>query len=57
MFVGSSSDLARFRGYKAKIRAYSGTGAQPDYTAPVVQYKLAEMYRKAQQAFSDQSSY
>ena len=57
MFVGSSSDLARMRGYKAKIRAYSGTGPQGDYTPPVVQHKLSEMYRKAQQVFSDQSSY
>ena len=46
MFVGCSSDLARNKAYKAKIRAYSGTGAHGDYTPPVVQFKLDEMWRK-----------
>jgi hypothetical protein len=39
--------------YKAKVRPFSGTGTQPDYTAPIVQRKLGEMYRKARQAFGD----
>ena len=53
MFVGTASSQSRIDNYKAKIRAYSGTGSQPDYTAPVVQQKLNAMYRKAQQAFGD----
>jgi len=57
MFKGVSSGLDRLEAYKAKIRAYTGTGAQPDYTAPIVQQKLGAMYRKAQQAFSEQASY
>jgi hypothetical protein len=39
------------------MRVYAGTGVAPDYVAPVVQNKLATMYRKAQLAFGDQSSY
>jgi len=56
MFVGVKSSFSRMENYKAKVRAFSGTGAQPDYTAPVVQHKLTEMYRKAQRAFGDQAS-
>ena len=37
MFVGTKSSQSRIRNYKAKIRAYSGTGSHPDYTAPVLQ--------------------
>ena len=51
MFRGAKSSLDRLENYKSKIRQYSGTGAQPDYTAPVVQSKLNQMYRNAQQAF------
>lgn len=57
MFKGVSSGFDRFEAYKAKIRAFSGAGQQPDYTAPVVQHKLGGMYRKAQQAFSEQATY
>jgi len=57
MFVGTKSSLSRLNNYKAKIRAYSGTGSQPDYTAPVLQHKLDEMYRRATGAFDDQASY
>ena len=51
MFRGVKSSLDRLENYKSKIRVYSGTGAQPDYTAPVVQQKLNQMYRKMQKAF------
>ena len=57
MFVGPSSSLSRLENYKSKVRAFSGTGTGPDYTAPVVQFKLNEMYRKAMKAFGDQSAY
>ena len=53
MYVGTKSSQSRIDNYKAKIRAYSGRGSQPDYTAPVVQQKLNVMYRKAQPAFGD----
>ena len=56
MFVGTKSSQSRIRNYKAKIRAYSGTGSQPDYTAPVLQFKLHEMYKRITQAFGAQSS-
>jgi len=46
MFIGVSSGYDRLEKYKAKVRAYTGTGSPPDYTAPVVQQKLALMYRK-----------
>ena len=57
MYVGPQSSLSRLDNYKAKVRAYSGTGSVPDYVAPVVQFKLGEMYRKAQRAFADQADY
>ena len=53
MFVGTKSSQSRIRNYKAKIRAYSGRGAPPDYTSPVIQQKLAGMSCKAQPAFGD----
>jgi hypothetical protein len=57
MFLGVTPANERFDAYKAKIRAYAGTGSAPDYTPPVVQGKLAQMYRRAQKAFAEQASY
>ena len=57
MFVGTKSSQSRIDNYKSKIRAYSGTGSQPDYTAPVLQFKLHEIYKRITQAFGVQSSY
>jgi len=57
MFVGVSSGYDRLAKYKAKVRVFQGTGASPDYTAPVVQHMLNEMYRKAQVAFNEQATY
>ena len=50
MFRGVATSYDRLENHKSKIRVYSGTGAQPDYTAPVVQQKLNQMYRKMQKA-------
>jgi len=35
MFKGVSSGYDRLEAYKAKVRAYAGTGSAPDYTAHV----------------------
>ena len=51
MFRGVKSSLDRLENYKSKIRAFSGTGVPPDYTALVIQQKLNTMYRKMQKAF------
>ena len=51
MFRGVATSQNRFDNFKSKIRVYSGTGAAPDYTTPVVQQKLNQMYRKMQKAF------
>jgi hypothetical protein len=40
MFVGVQDCNSRLEAYKAKIRAFSGTGTPPDYTPPIVQQKL-----------------
>ncbi len=57
MFLGASSSLSRVNNYRSKIRQYSGTGAQPDYTPPVVQFKLDEMYRKQAMVADEQANY
>jgi hypothetical protein len=41
MFVGVTDCASRFEAYKAKIRAFSGTGTAPDYTPPIVQQTFA----------------
>jgi hypothetical protein len=41
----------RLANYQAKIRPYGGTGSPPDHSPPIVQHKLALMYRKVQRAF------
>ena len=51
MLRGVATSYDRLENYKSKIRAFSGTGAPPDYTPPVVQRKLNTMYRKMQKAF------
>jgi hypothetical protein len=57
MFRGATSAPDRVDAYKAKIRAFSGTGSPPDYTPSVIQHKLDMMYRKVQQAFGGQFPY
>ena len=56
-YRGAVSSLKRYENYMAKVRAFSGTGAGPDYTAPVIQQKLSSMYRSVQEAFIDQFGY
>ena len=53
MSIPPGAPHSRIDNYKAKIRAYSGTGSQPDYTAPVLQFKLHEIYKRITQAFGD----
>ena len=36
MFKGVSSGYDRLEAYKAKLRAYAGTGSAPDYATPTV---------------------
>lgn len=57
MFRGCTSGYARIKAWEAKMRLYVGTGIAPDYTAPVVQHKYAEMHRKAALAFNEQGTY
>lgn len=56
MFKGVTSGYDRLEKYKAKVRAFSGTGSGPDYTAPVIQHMLSGMYRKASLAFNEQAT-
>jgi hypothetical protein len=57
MFRGSTPANDRLEAYKAKVRAFSGTGTPPDYTPAVIQGKLALMYRKFAKAAGEQASY
>jgi hypothetical protein len=43
LYTGVQSSLSRIANYTAKIRQHTGTGSAPDYTAPVIQRKLAGM--------------
>jgi len=54
---GVISDYERSEAYKAKIRSFSGTGTAPDYVAPVMQYKMNEVYRKIAARFAEQASF
>jgi hypothetical protein len=46
MFRGATPATDRLEAYKAKVRAFSGTGTPPDYTPSAIQGKLAMMCRE-----------
>jgi hypothetical protein len=57
MYRGSTPANDRLEAYKAKVRAFAGTGSPPDYTPAVIQGKLALMYRKFARAAGEQATY